>query len=536
MAGSEKYHLEIQTHRKNPRGLVRNSYRQEGKVRHQTLCTLTGLSLEQLKIIQAALQDKLVAKDDFVITGSREYGASAALHALALQTGLDKAIYSRPSERWVKDCLAMIIGRVVYAGSKLSLSHCASFSALWEVCGITDGIDVDKDCYDAMDKLYARQEAIQRALAARHMSDGSLVLYDITSSYMEGAYANSDIVNFGYSRDKKKGCPQIVIALLCSKDGCPIATEVFKGNTKDETTVEAKLAEIKDKYGFKQVVFVGDRGMVTMVQYEKINHETVKVVSALSHSRIQALCETKMIQLDMFDEREIVEVVNGNMRYCLCKNPAMAEKERRTRAALVAKAQEKLEKIAASTRNSKYSKAVRAGRVLEKYNIAKFFQITGDGDSFGFRVDEGKIAEEQALDGCYVIFTDVPAESMSKIEAVNSYKRLIRVEHAFRSLKTTRLELRPVYHKKDDRIKCHVFICMLAYYLMWHMKQRLEPLFHEITSGKDLKYIFNYIMEQLKCIRVNIVEFCGVFTKILSKPSAEQKRILDFLGIKIVAN
>lgn len=535
MARSEKYHLEIQTHRKNPRGLVRNSYREGNKVRHETICTLTGLSLSQLKVIQAVLQNKVVAKDDFLVTNSREYGASAALHALALQTGLDKAIYSRSSERWVKDCLAMVIGRVIYAGSKLSLSHCASFSALWQVCGITDEIDLDKDCYEAMDQLYARQEAVQRALAAKHMSDGALVLYDITSSYLEGVYANSDIVNFGYSRDRKKGRPQIVIALLCSKDGCPIATEVFKGNTKDETTVEGKIADIRDKYGFKQVIFVGDRGMVTMAQYEKINHETVKVISALSHSRIRALCEAKTIQLGMFDERDIVEVVEGNMRYCLCKNPEMAEKETRTRAALLAKTQEELEKIAAGTHNSKYSKAVRAGRVLEKYNLAKFFQISGDGDSFGFTVDQGRIDEEQTLDGCYVIFTDVPAESMSKVEAVTSYKSLAKVEQAFRSLKTTRLELRPVYHKKDDRIKCHVFICMLAYYLMWQMKRRLAPLLCESNSGSKRKYTFTYIMEQLKGIQVNTVEFCGTSTQVFTNPSNEQKRILELLGVKIVA-
>jgi transposase len=198
-----------------------------------------------------------------------------------------------------------------------------------------------------MDKLLARQDAIQRSLAAKHMEDGCLVLYDITSSYMEGAYEDSGIVDFGYNRDRKKGHPQIVIALLCSKDGCPVATEVFAGNTKDETTVEAKITELKGKYGIRNVVFVGDRGMVTMAQYEKIDHDTVKVISALTHSRIRALCDEGMIQIGMFDEKSIVEVIDGGLRYCLCKNPDMAAKETQTRAALVAKTREELEKIAA---------------------------------------------------------------------------------------------------------------------------------------------------------------------------------------------
>lgn len=534
MAKSEKYHLEIQTHRKNPRGLLRNSYRVDGKVRHETLCTLTGLSLDHLRKIQAVIQDKVVSKDDFFITRSREYGASACIHALAVDTGLAKAIYSRPGERWVKDCLAMIVGRVVYAGSKLSLSHCGLYSALWDVCGVTGEIDVDMDCYAAMDKLLARQEAIQRSLAARHMKDGCLVLYDITSSYMEGAYVNSGIVDFGYNRDRKKGHAQIVIALLCNQDGCPVATEVFAGNTKDETTVQTKIAELKEKYSIKNVVFVGDRGMVTMAQYKKMDHDTVKVVSALTHSKMRALCDEGVMQIGMFDEKDIVEVIDGDLRYCLCKNPDMAVKETRTRAVLVAKTREELERIAAGTRKSKNPKLVRAGKVIEKYKVGKFFSISGgNDDSLSFTIDEGKIAEEAALDGCYVIFTDVAKEVMPAVQAVASYKSLIRVEQAFRNLKTTRLEIRPVFHKTDGRIRCHVFICMLAYYLMWHMRQRLSDLFAEDGAGKDRKYTFDYVIELLKSIREETVEFYGASTVVITKASREQQRILDLLGVKL---
>jgi transposase len=533
LSKTTSYHLEIQTHRKNPYGLIRNSYREEGKVKHETLCRLVGLTMEHLRKIQAALQDKVVSKKDFKIIRSREYGASAALHALSMDIGLPNILYSQTSKSWVKDCMAMIIGRIVYAGSKLSLSHCEAYSALWSVCGVEEPIDVDRNCYDAMDRLLERQDAIQKNLAAKHMRNGCLVLYDITSSYMEGAYENSEIVDFGYNRDRKKGHAQIVIALLTNQDGCPVATEVFKGNTKDETTVEGKIHEIKGKYGIKNVVFVGDRGMVTIAQYEKLDHDTVKVVSALSHKKIQSLCEKRTIQHSMFDEKNIVEVLDGDIRYCLCKNPEMARKETKTRDMLVAKTREELEKIKASTRKSKNSKQVRAGRILEKYKVSKFFSIFGNDSDFNFIADETKIAEERVFDGCYIIFTDVPADGMTAAETVRNYKNLIRVEQAFRNLKTARLEIRPVYHKKDARIKCHVFICMLAYYLMWHMQTRLAPLFSEDGEGGARKYAFDHVLELLKCICENMVEFYGATTKLITEPSEEQKHILELMQVTL---
>jgi len=214
---TQRVHLEIQTHRKNPRGLIRTSVRKDGKNTHETISTLTGLTMEQLILIQAALQGNVVLKKDFVIKNSKEYGASYAFLQLAKDLELDKMIYSR-SESWVQDCLAMIIGKVIYAGSKLALTRVTPDSCLWNVCGIDDKtIDVNSHCYQAMDKLFERQDAIQRKLAAKHLSDNSIVLYDITSSYFEGEYEESDIVTYGYNRDKKKGHEQIVIGLICSR-------------------------------------------------------------------------------------------------------------------------------------------------------------------------------------------------------------------------------------------------------------------------------------------------------------------------------
>jgi hypothetical protein len=529
----KSYHLDIRANRKNPYGLLRHSYREDGKVKKETICNITGLSLEQLRAMRAAIQGKTVHKDDFVITNSREYGASFAIVSLIKQLGLDTSIFSRPSEEWAKSAIAMIVGRLVYAGSKLSLSHCSSYSALWEICGINGDINVDRHCYSAMDRLFERQEAIQKRLAEKHLSEGTLILYDLTSSYMEGEYNDSSIVNFGYSRDKKRGHEQIVIGLLCNKDGCPIGVEVFEGNTKDETTVLDKITEIQKKFGFEKIIFVGDRGVMTQSRYSKLNHDLVKVISALNHGTIQTLCEKEVIQLGMFDEKSIVEVIDGNLRYCLCKNPDMATKETATRQQLLQNTTEELDKIIASTKRSKYSKALRAGKIVNRYKMGKFIQFEGTDDKLTYKVDQAKIEKEASLDGCYIIFTDVSQEEMSAIEAVNNYKSLMKVEQAFRNMKTVHLEIRPVWHKTDDRIKCHVFICMLAYYVMWHMNQRLKPFFEKDGVGKERRYTFEYVMEVLKSLRVQDVEVCGAQSKVLCRPTVEQAAVLKYLGVSI---
>jgi transposase len=530
---SNSFHLDIQTHRKNPYGLLRNSYREDGKVKKETICRFAGLSLDQLRAMQAAIQGRTIMKEDFRVTSSREYGASAACVALMKKLGLHTDIFSKPSEEWVRSCLAMVAGRLVYAGSKLSLSHCPPYSALWEACGIDGPIDVDSHCYDSMDRLLDRQGAIQKKLAQKHLSEGALVLYDITSSYMEGAYEDSGLVEFGYNRDRKRGHEQIVISLLCAKGGCPVAVEVFKGNTKDETTVLDKVGEIREMYGLEKIIFVGDRGMVTQAKYEKLDHGLVKVVSALSHGAIQSLIDKGAVQIGMFDDTAVAEVIDGGMRYCLCRNPEMAAKETATRQALLGRTRMELDKIVACTRKTKLSKEIRAGKVVGKYKVGKFFTFTGSGDSLGYVLDEAKVDKESSLDGCYVVYTDAAQEDMDAVEAVENYKSLMGVEQAFRNMKTVRLEIRPVYHKTDDRIRCHVFICMLAYYVMWHMNQRLKPIYDDDGVGKKRKYTFDYIIEILKSIRKETVDVCGNISSIITTPTAEQQHVLELLGVEV---
>jgi hypothetical protein len=260
---SESLYFEIHPSRNKPIGYIRNSYREDGKVNHQTISKIHGLSLEQLKNMKAAFDGEMIACEDIKLTDGREYGASFLLFELAKKIGLDKIIYSR-NEPWVRNSMAMIIGRIVYQGSKLSLSRIADISCLWEICGVNDReIDVDKHCYDAMDELIDRQNLIQKKLALKHLTSASVILYDITSSYFEGEYTDCEQVAFGYNRDKKRGKKQITIGLICTKEGCPITVEVFSGNTTYCTTVQNKIKEIKETYKISDFVFVGDRGMLT---------------------------------------------------------------------------------------------------------------------------------------------------------------------------------------------------------------------------------------------------------------------------------
>lgn len=534
------YYLEIQTHRKSPRGVIRSSYRENGKVKHLNFGSITGLSLQQLQLIRAAFRGEVVpkgSKEDFKILASKEYGASFCFLELAKELGLDRALYSR-KEPWVQDALAMIVGRIVYAGSKLALSNQAKNTALWELCGVEGKVDVEKHCDQAMDRLLSRQKSIQRTLASRHLESGHLVLYDITSSYFEGDYENSDLVRFGYNRDGKRGHEQIVIGLLCSKEGCPIGVEVFLGNTKDASTVPEKIAELQRDYGLKEVIFVGDRGMITRSVAEKIKGvEGLHTISALTHPEIFDLVERKVITAELFDEKEIVEIIDPQStarRYCLCRNPSSAERETATRLRLLQCTREGLEKIASVKKRAKKEKiGSRVGRILQKYKMGKFVHWEVREGRLHWNFEEEKIAAEALFDGCYIIHSEVSKERMPAVEIVSSYKKLELVEQAFRNLKTVQLEVRPVYHKTDDRIRSHVFLCTLAYYLQWHAHQRLQSFFTSDGTHKNRQWTMRNIIERLAAIRRDRVEMAGAEFYKITTPEADQEEILHALNIKL---
>jgi transposase len=294
-----------------------------------------------------------------------------------------------------------------------------------------------------------------------------------------------------------------------------------------------KIDEIKQKYGIANLIFVGDRGMITQAVYENIDHTTVKTISALNHGNIQSLCDKGTIQLSLFDEKNIIEVIDGDTRYMLCKNPVMQQKETATRKRLLELTCAELDKIVSSTRKTKYPKPVRMGRAIDHYKMSKFIILEGSEENITYRLDNDKIEKESALDGCYIVFTDIYSVNMSAVDTVNNYKNLMKAEQAFRCLKTTQLEMRPIFHKTDDRIKCHVFLCMLAYYIMWHMKQRLKPLADTDGTGKDRKYSFDYVIECLKSIQKNHVRFMDSETFVITTPSEEQADILNLLKVSV---
>jgi hypothetical protein len=540
-------HLEIQTSRKSPVGILRTSFRENGKMKHAQHGRITGCSLEQLKLLQLAFRERVVPRGDpqaFKILNSREYGATSTILAIAKHLGLPRVLYSRP-EPWVNSVLAMIIGRLVYAGSKLSLCNHHPNTCLWELCGIEDSPDVEVNCYKPMDTLLQRQGAIQRNLARRHLNGGHVVLYDITSVYFEGEYHESELVRFGYNRDGKKGHEQIVVGLICNAQGCPVGVEVYAGNTKDETTVIDKVHEIRANYGIENVIFVGDRGMITKSTIEALKDEAdLQTIGALTHAEMMKLLKEKVIDLDLFDERSIHEVTDPadpSRRYCLCRNPQTAQHERTTRQRLLDLTATALAEIGAYKRATTVEKlGARVGKVLAKYKMGKFIHWSIDADetnptSRGHRliwsIDSHKVAQERRFDGCYIITSDVDKDQMNTAEVVNAYKSLTFVERAFRNLKTVQLEIRPVYHKNDERIRSHVFLCMLAYYLQWHMEQRLAPLFAADGTGRKRRWTFRGVIDCLAQITRNKVAVNGAEFYQNSIPTPEQEEILNLLQV-----
>jgi transposase len=522
--------------------LIRESYRdKDGNVKHNTVANISKLPLEYIQQIREMLRNK---KGDFKLEDLKngracEYGASYVFKDLSKQIGLEQAISSRKSQ-WREDVMAMIIGRILYQGSKLSLVNQYRDTALWELAGHEYGTrpDVEKHCYLPMDELLKRKKRIERKLAKKHLTDGCIILYDITNTWFEGEYENSRKVAFGKGKGGKVGYKQIALGLLTNKEGCPVGVEIFKGNISDQTTVLEQIKKLSDKYGIKHAVFTGDRGMLTAKRVDEISETNFKVITALTHLEMKKLLEKEDIQKDLFDEKNITEVVDSETgtRYALCKNEQEMLKERKTRRAMIEKVKSLLEKKASVTRKRDPMKvAAGIGRIFEKYRIEKFFSWNiDDSGHLSWSLKQDRIDAEEELDGCYVIKTTAGPEVISKEEFVLGYRNLQKVEQGFKNMKTVLLELRPVYHKKDDRIESHIFIVMLAYYLQWHALERLKPLFEADGKGKDRRWTMETVIERLKSIRKvdNLVN--GIVVKRnITEPDDEQENILSLLKVKL---
>ena len=517
---------------------VRESFRVDGKVRHRTIANITDLPDHAIQAIQQALRSghAPTPAEPPQAGASREYGASMALLRLIGELGLDQMIYSR-KEPWRQDLLALIVGRIVYQGSKLALTGVYLDSALWELCGHLAGKrpDVEAHAYLPMDRLLERQESIQKQLAKKHLQDGCLVYYDMTSSYAEGDYEDSDLVTWGHNRDGKRGHEQIAIGLLTTAQGCPVAVRVFRGNTADQTTVLEQAQTICNEYGVKDVVFVGDRGMLTPKRIEELHALGYKTLTALTHPQMRDLLQRKVVQLELFSEQQSVGVVDPEvpgLQYVLHKNPDRAVRDGATRRSLIEKTKEALDKLVRSRRLTQDKLAAHVGVVLSKYHTGKFVQWSVEGGRLAWQLKQELLEQEEAMDGCYIVRNE--ATSLAAAAARDCYQDLIHVEQAFRNLKTVSLEMRPFYHQLDDRLRAHIFICMLAYYVQWQARTRLEPLFVADGEGKNRQWTWTRVIERLKAIRTETLRIGGTeIPNVVSTPDTDQQRILDLLKVKL---
>jgi len=473
-----------------PAILLRESFRDGSKVRTRTLANLSRWPPHRIEAFRAFLKGApvglVLGSDSFEIVRSLPHGHVAATLGSLRRLDLDSILAPKRSRQ--RDlCLAMIVGRLLEPRSKLalvrSLGEQTLSSSLGEVLGIADA-DED-ELYLAMDWLLERQDRIESALAKRHLTEGTLVLYDVSSTYFEGR--RCPLARIGHSRDGRFDRPQIVFGLLTDAQGCPVATEVFDGNTGDPKTVLAQVKKLQQRFGLKRVVLVGDRGMITSARIEEDLKQApgLEWITALRGPAIRKLVETGALDVSLFDERDLAEISSPDYpgeRLIVCRNPLLAEERKRKREDLLQATEKELEKVAAATRRVKRPLrgkdriGLRVGRVLGHFKMGKHFKLDITDERFAYERDQVGIAEEAALDGIYVIRTSVAAETLSPEDAVVSYKRLAQVERAFRSLKTVDIKLRPIHHHLATRVRAHVLICMLAYYLEWHMRRALAPM------------------------------------------------------------
>jgi len=474
-----------------PTILLRETYRENGKIRHRTLANLTKWPPEVVEGLKLLLKNRRAAgggaHGTFRITRSLPHGHVEAVMQTVRALGLERVLHSRRSSE--RDLVtAMIVARVIAPGSKLAtaraLRDATASSTLGEVCGI-DGEVHENELYAAMDWLLKRRPKIEKSLAARHLEEGSLVLYDLSSSYLEGE--TCPLGKYGYSRDGKKGKLQITYGLLCDSRGCPVGVEVFEGNTADPATLGDQISKLRERFGLKRVVLVGDRGMITQARIDRElrDAEGLDWLSALNSGQIAALTANEEIQPELFDERDLAEIQSESFpgeRLVVCRNPHLAARRKAKREDLLQATEAELEKIRAAVARSarplrgQDKIGLRAGKIINKHKMAKHFELEITDTSFSWRRREDKIADEAALDGIYVVRTSVERERLGTGETVERYKDLSYVENAFRSLKTVDLKVRPVYHTDPGRVRAHVFLCMLAYYVEWHMRRALGPL------------------------------------------------------------
>lgn len=503
--------IEIVPNRTSPPAvLLRESWREGGKVKKRTLANLSKLPMPVVQGLRTLLKGGVAfadAGEALEIRRALPHGDVSAVLGTLRDVGLERRLAAGkldPGEGRLKDlALAMIVARVIAPGSKLStlraLSQETANSSLGLVLGLAgeDAPPIEtREIYAALDWLGDRQERIEKSLAKKHLGDGTLVLYDVSSSYLEGRCC--ELARFGYSRDKRGDRPQIVYGLLCDRHGCPVAIEAFSGETGDPSTLQAQVAKLKQRFGLARVVVVGDRGMITQARIrEDLEPAGLDWITALRAPQIRALIDAGPLQLDLFDDQtDLAEITSSDYpgeRLVVCRNAVLAKERARKRSELLAATERALSRIAMATRRKrrplrgKAEIGLEVGKVIDKHKMAKHFEITIAEDSFTYRRRQQAIATEARLDGLYVIRSNLPKEAMSAEDLVASYKSLAQVERAFRAMKSVDLQIRPVYHWLAPRVRAHLFLCMLAYHVEWHMRERLKPILyadHDKTAAE----------------------------------------------------
>lgn len=562
-----------------PAVLLRESFRDGGKVKTRTLANLSSWPPEKVEALRVVLKGGTASteqlEDAFEITQSLPHGHVAAVVGTLRRLGLAELLDPRGSRS--RDlCIAMIAARVIDPKSKLATATGLGASPESSLAEVLSLGDVDEDqLYRALDWMLERQQSLEAALAQRHLVDGELVLYDVTSTYFEGR--GCPLAKLGYSRDGQPHRPQIVIGLLTNAAGCPVAIEVFEGNTGDPSTVATQIEKLRTRFGLQRIIFVGDRGMVTSARIrEELRPNKIDWITALRAADIAKLVASGSLQLSLFDQRDLAEIEDPafpDERLVVCRNPMLADERARKRGELLAATEAKLQKIADATRRDQRPLrganeiARRVGRVEARSKVAKHFHWEIEDDAFRFwRVDDS-IAAEAACDGLYVLRTTVEPKRLNTVDVVASYKSLARVERAFRSIKTSELELRPIFHHKPERVKAHVLLCMLAFYVEWHMRQSLASILFQdddpAAAQRERSSIvapaprsaraqakastkrtddgirvasFRSWLANLATITRNVITAKTVglapFVKITS-PTSSQQRALDLLGVRL---
>jgi Transposase DDE domain len=560
-----------------PAVLLRESYREQGKVKSRTLANLSSWPEAKIDALRRVLADEPMqpaAAQRFEIERALSYGHVAAALGTLRRIGLDQILPRRP-ERQARLITAMIVARVIEPAAKLAtarqLSDATASHALGALLGLGE-VDAD-ELYEALDRLQAAQPEIEQALARRHLKDGVLVLYDVSSSYLEGEHC--ELAQRGYSRDHRPDRPQIVYGLLCNQQGCPVAIEVFEGNTADPMTLATQITKLRTRFNLSRVVLVGDRGMITDARLEAdVKPAGLDWITALRAPSIRELAaEGGPLQLSLFDQRDMAEITSEDYpgeRLVVCRNPDLAARRCHKREELLDATERLLDAVAARLHHKRRPLrgaakiGIAVGAVLNKHRMAKHFDVVISGTTLSWSRKQDAIATEAALDGFYVIRTNLPAKVFPTEQVVLAYKGLSQVERAFRSLKTTDLDIRPIHHRRARRARGHVLLCMLAYYVTWHMQQALAPILftdHDKQAADSQRaspvaaarvspaarakaatkrsadgqpvHSFATLLADLANLTRNTVRFGDALpVTVLSRPTTVQQRAFQLLGLK----